>query len=116
MKCITKCRKNGLDVPTVFRVEDARYRIYMEFIEGQTVRDFIFGLDLSSEQGAAERRRRPLSLKHVLLARSKAQPTSGRSHWPCCGSDAFWRVIAHAVRFRIVLTAFFCCLVLSTAI
>jgi hypothetical protein len=51
VKCIAKCRKGGLDVPTVYRVDDARYRIYLEYIDGQTVRDFVFGLDLSKEQG-----------------------------------------------------------------
>ena len=41
-KCIAKCRKCGVDTPTVYFVDNLTNRIYMEFIDGITVKQFLY--------------------------------------------------------------------------
>src|SRR5687768_4213700 len=46
VKCMRKVQKAGVDAPAVYLVDDSQYRIYMEFVEGCTTRDFVASLDL----------------------------------------------------------------------
>jgi len=39
VKCITKCRKHGINVPLILGVDLSRMCIFMEFLEGKTVRE-----------------------------------------------------------------------------
>ena len=48
---MAKCKKLGIDVPTVYRTDDSKRQIIMEFVNGCTVRDFVFSLDLDKSAG-----------------------------------------------------------------
>jgi TP53 regulating kinase-like protein len=39
VKCITKCRKNGISVPHILSVDLSGMCVFMEFIPGRTVRE-----------------------------------------------------------------------------
>lgn len=41
-KCIAKCRKCGVDTPTVYFVDTTTNRLYLEFIDGITVKQFLY--------------------------------------------------------------------------
>jgi len=52
VRCMLRCRKQGIDTPVVYMVDKERARIYMEFVLGLTVKDHLFRYDLSSAAGA----------------------------------------------------------------
>jgi tRNA A-37 threonylcarbamoyl transferase component Bud32 len=41
-KCIAKCRKCGVDTPTVYFVDAITNRLYLEFIDGITVKQYLY--------------------------------------------------------------------------
>jgi len=49
VKCLERVRKAGVATPQVYHVDNEQYRLYMEFIDGLTTRDYIFSLDLQRE-------------------------------------------------------------------
>ncbi|CAG8534745.1 4930_t:CDS:2 [Ambispora gerdemannii] len=40
-RCLHKCRRSGLDTPVVYFVDIENNTIYMEYVEGKTVRDIL---------------------------------------------------------------------------
>jgi len=90
---LNKCRKNGIDVPEVLHVDQERNRIYMEFVQGSTVRDFLNQIDLSNKQeydasgvdavtmkiGAALGKMHSLNIVHGDLTTSNVMLRSGAS-------------------------------------
>lgn len=40
-RCMVKCRKAGVPTPTILLVDQARNRLYMEMIQGQTVKELL---------------------------------------------------------------------------
>lgn len=46
-----KLRKSGIDAPIPYSVDLKNNLIYMEYIEGMSVRDYIVSTNLSSEMG-----------------------------------------------------------------
>ncbi|KAJ3188081.1 hypothetical protein HK101_009223 [Irineochytrium annulatum] len=38
-RCLHRCRKAGIDTPTLYLIDSVNSQIYMEYVEGQTVRD-----------------------------------------------------------------------------
>jgi TP53 regulating kinase-like protein len=55
VKCMQKVQKAGVDVPNLIQVDEERHRIFMEFVDGQTVRDFLLRLDLSPDDSSQQR-------------------------------------------------------------
>ncbi|KAF9085733.1 TP53 regulating kinase [Mortierella sp. GBA35] len=40
-RCLSRCQKAMIDTPTVYMVDTENYLIYMEYIEGTSVRDYL---------------------------------------------------------------------------
>src|SRR4051812_23285155 len=51
-RCLHRLRRAGIDTPALYLLDVANSLIYMECIEGSTVRDYINSQTLSPEQGA----------------------------------------------------------------
>ena len=47
------CRKAGIDAPTVYLIDTVNSSIYMEYIEGPSLRDYIMstGQQMTAEKG-----------------------------------------------------------------
>ncbi|ORX46384.1 tp53rk protein-like protein [Piromyces finnis] len=40
-RCMAKCSKSGINTPTLYLIDNVNHVIYMEFIEGVTVKEFL---------------------------------------------------------------------------
>ncbi|EGC35773.1 hypothetical protein DICPUDRAFT_151859 [Dictyostelium purpureum] len=50
VRSLNKCKKKGIDCPSLYLVDTKLNRIYMEFIEGETVKQFLYTNQSKSEQ------------------------------------------------------------------
>jgi hypothetical protein len=48
---MNKCRELGVDSPVVLIMDKKHHRIFMEFVEGETVRDYLRKIQLNDEKG-----------------------------------------------------------------
>jgi len=53
-KCIAKCKKFGVDTPTVYFVDTITNRLYLEFIAGITVKQFLYDNHATNEKDCSE--------------------------------------------------------------
>lgn len=40
VRCMVKCRKNGIDTPVIYMVDQIKNQIYMEHVQGKTIKDY----------------------------------------------------------------------------
>ncbi|CAH1763748.1 1267_t:CDS:2 [Entrophospora sp. SA101] len=49
-RCLFKCYKSGINTPVLYFVDLKNSTIYMEFVEGKTIKDIIISLDPTNNQ------------------------------------------------------------------
>ena len=45
-----RLRKAGIDVPNIYMVDHARSRIFMEFVEGHMIKDYLYSMDIAADE------------------------------------------------------------------
>ncbi|CAJ0836950.1 10657_t:CDS:2 [Entrophospora sp. SA101] len=53
-RCLFKCYKSGINTPVLYFVDLKNSTIYMEFVEGKTIKDIIISLDPTNNQHKGE--------------------------------------------------------------